>query len=456
MPFPSVDAAPAPPGKAAPTAAQERIAALDITRGVALLGILLMNIVSMGLPHVAYYNPTVIGGAEGVNLATWFVTATFFEGTMRTLFSALFGAGAILLVSRLEERMPGTGPADIYYRRTIGLILLGLINAYVLLWPGDILYAYGLVGLFLFPLRKVPVRWLLVLAAVLILLRGFYMMTVYDEFIDTMEQGEQALVLEQEGAELTEDQQKALEAWTERKKEMLPSQEKLDEMIETRRSGYGTVFSKVAYINLNYIHGGPMYNSFYGDVLLAMLLGMALFKSGILTLRASRRTVVTMMLAGYGIGLPVSLYETLSILNSGFSLPVMFRVEFTYDIGRLGMAAGHLGVILLLCRSGALPWLQRALAAVGRMALTNYLLQSVLAALVFFGFGLALFGALERHQLYFVVAGIWAVNIALSLFWLKRFRYGPVEWLWRSFTYLRWQPLRRDTGPTALTEPRPA
>lgn len=455
MPFPTVDAAPARPGQAAPTAAQERIAALDVTRGIALLGILLMNIVAMGLPYQATNTPTAIGGAEGINLATWFVTATFFEGTMRTLFSALFGAGAILLVSRLEDRMPGMGPADIYYRRTIGLILLGLLNAYVLLWPGDILYAYGLVGLFLFPLRKVPVRWLLVIAAVLVLARGFHMITVYDEFVDMKERGEQALVLEQEGAELTEEQQQALETWAGEIKHFQPSDEILDESIETGRSGYGTVFSHLAGVNWK-LHGQPIYSSFHGDVLLAMLLGMALFKSGILPLQASRRTIVTMTLVGYGIGLPLNFYETWIFFSSGFDVSALFRGWITYDIGRLSLAAGHLGVILLVCRSGALPRLQRACAAVGRMALTNYLLQSVLAAFIFFGFGLALFGALERHQLYFVVAGIWAVNIALSLFWLKRFRYGPVEWLWRSFTYLSWQPIRRDAGLVASTEPKQA
>ena len=136
--------------ESAPVAAAERISALDTLRGFALLGILLMNIVAMGMYGGAYDNPTVTGGATGLNLGVWAVLHVLAEGKMRCLFSLVFGASMILLTSRLEKH---GNAADIYYRRTIWLILFGIVHAY-LLWMGDILYPYALCGLILYPFRK--------------------------------------------------------------------------------------------------------------------------------------------------------------------------------------------------------------------------------------------------------------------------------------------------------------
>ena len=114
------------------------------------------------------------------------------------------------------------------------------------------------------------------------------------------------------------------------------------------------------------------------------------------------------------------------------------------------LAAGHIGVVMLISKSGALGWLRRALAAVGQTALSNYLLTSVVCTLIFNGYGLGLFGRLERHQLYLNVLGMWLVNLTLSPLWLRWFRFGPAEWVWRSLTYWRRQPMRiRVEAPIA-------
>jgi uncharacterized protein len=120
----------------------------------------------------------------------------------------------------------------------------------------------------------------------------------------------------------------------------------------------------------------------------------------------------------------------------------------TYDIGRIPMTLGHVGLIALLHRSQRLIGASRVLAAVGQMALTNYLSQSLLCLFIFTGAGLAWYGQLARHELYYVVIAIWVVQLVWSPLWLHHFRYGPTEWVWRSLTYLRWQPLRRASPAT--------
>jgi uncharacterized protein len=149
-----------------PVNSDERINSLDVLRGVALLGILLMNIVGFGMVFNAYNDPTVMGGAGGWNLRVWATNSMLFEGTMRAMFSMLFGVGMILMTTRMEKRGGGIEVADIYYRRTIVLLIFGLIHAYLILWAGEVLFAYGLFGLFLFPFRNTAPKKLIIASVV--------------------------------------------------------------------------------------------------------------------------------------------------------------------------------------------------------------------------------------------------------------------------------------------------
>ena len=142
-------------GVLAPVSEQQRINSIDVLRGVALLGILLMNIVGMALPDPAYWDPSGYGGDAGWNLRVFFTTSLLFEGTMRGIFSMLFGAGVILFTARKEAEGAGLELANAWYKRTIWLIVFGLLHAYILIWPGEILYFYGIVGMFIFPVRHV-------------------------------------------------------------------------------------------------------------------------------------------------------------------------------------------------------------------------------------------------------------------------------------------------------------
>ncbi len=198
----------------APTDREERIGMLDATRGIAVLGILIMNITGFGLPR-AYDDPTNWGGADGINLTTWRIASLFFEGTMRGMFTLLFGAGALLFLQRHAARNPGLLPADLYFRRTMWLIVFGLVNAYLLLWPGDILYYYGVVGLLLFVFRNVAPRKLIVAAAVIMILQTAVTVTEWYGYREVSSAAAAAQEARSSGKVLTEAQNQAIENFRE-------------------------------------------------------------------------------------------------------------------------------------------------------------------------------------------------------------------------------------------------
>jgi uncharacterized protein len=434
--------APAVPAEAKAAPSGVRIEALDFVRGAALFGILLMNITGFGLPD-AYANPQNSGGAEGANLWAWIVTQVGFEGTQRGLFSLLFGASVILLTSRLEAS-GRPDAADIYFRRNLWLIGFGLVNAYVFLWFGDILYAYGLTALFVFAFRNMAPRWLLAIGVgTLVLLSAW---NAYDasKTLSAHRAFSEAQAAEARGAVLSREQQDAVDAWRGIQAQFVAAPEKIAEEIEARTNGYGRAFLATAPVNTK-MQSWFTYRYFF-DVFGMMLIGMALYRWGVLTLERPTRLYVAMALGGYAVGLAVNIVETRWIMANGFSAIAFAQTSVTYDLGRLPMTIGHLGALLLFVRSGLFARFRRALAAVGQMAVTNYLTHSVVCAILFVGFGL--YGQLERHQLYYVVFAIWAVQLVASPIWLRHFRFGPVEWLWRYLTYLKRPPIRHTAVPT--------
>jgi len=190
-----------------------------------------------------------------------------------------------------------------------------------------------------------------------------------------------------------------------------------------------------------------MYRWFF-DVFAMMLIGMALFRWGVLTLDRPAGLYVAMIVVGYGVGLAIRIWQVRWIIDHQFSAIAFAQANVTYDLGRLPMTMGHLGALLLFVRSGALAWFRRSLAAVGQMALTSYLTHSLVCCFLFIGLGL--YGQLARHQLYYLVFSIWAAQLAISPIWLSHFRFGPVEWLWRYLTYLKRPPFRRASAEAQL------
>ena len=436
----------------APTEREERIGMLDATRGIAVLGILIMNITGFGLPQ-AYDDPTNWGGSEGINLTVWRVAALLFEGTMRGMFTLLFGAGALLFLQRHAARNPGLLPADLFFRRTMWLIVFGVVNAYLLLWPGDILYYYGFVGLLLFVFRNVAPRKLIAAAAVIMILQTAVTVTEWYEYRETSAAAAAAQAARSSGKVLTPQQADAIQNLATTNEQFKPSLEDQQNTIARVRKSYSGALGVTApeswhFETTFFFQHGLL------ECLGMMLLGMALLKQGVLTGAASRRAYATLMLVGYAIGLSVNLFETSNLARADFSVQALLDSYLTYDLGRIPMTLGHIGLIGLLYRMPALSGAMRTLAATGQMALTNYLSQSVICMFLFTGAGLALYGHLERHELYYVVVAIWVVQLIWSPLWLRRFRFGPLEWVWRSLTYWKKQPMRQGqvTEVTRVTQ----
>jgi uncharacterized protein len=402
------------------------------------------------------------------------------------MFSALFGAGFLLLIDRLSARYEGLGAADIYYRRMLWLIAFGLFDGYILLWTGDILYVYGIVGLFLFPIRNLSAKWLVALAGVFVALN--FWATAHDYFElkdskaayeatngsatlaasapavtndngDDVEDAVDPTPADGAGAGASEKEELEEKAgdWKRALFFLQPDGDVIKEDIELRNSGYFEQFDDHFELNTEvHVDWAWFYLLPDQDSIAAMLIGMALLRLGVLTLAAPARVYWMFVFVGYGIGIPVSLYETLSAAGANFAPLVLARNWLTYDVGRFAMAAGHLGVVLLICQSGLFRSWRFAMARVGQMALTNYLLHSLLGLIFFTGAGFALFGAIDRAALYLFVLGFWAANIALSVYWLRRYRYGPAEWLWRTLTYMKAQPMRRQRASEAVEAGAPA
>lgn len=428
-------------GAVAPVQQTERIKALDILRGIAVLGILLMNIVGFGLPW-AYENPTVAGGMDPPNYWAWAIPTMFFEGTMRGIFSLLFGASIVLMTDRMEQAGAGLRTADIHFRRMMWLMLFGVIHWALLLWIGEILFAYSIGGLLLFVFRKMQPRWLLAIAGALLLTSVVSSLLAYQSLAAAKSAAFAAQAAQVSGATLTDEQKEAITYWEDSAAEFAPSVEALQPIIEVHQVGYTDAVLLQFPMSYEFQWTDLPWWLFF-DMMSFMLIGMALLKMGVLWGDRNARFYGLMMAGGYAVGIPLNYLELQLFQNSGFSVLGFSQSAITYEISRLAMVVGHLGLFLMAIRCGWLKTLQRTLAATGQMALTNYIAQTLICMTLFFGFGFGLFNQLERHQLFYIVAAIWALELAWSPIWLKHFRYGPLEWLWRSLTYWERQPLRR-------------
>ncbi|MGP1281608.1 MAG: DUF418 domain-containing protein [Parasphingopyxis sp.] len=423
-----------------PRPAALRHDALDALRGFALLGIFIINIIgfSIGISDLA--NPLLTGGSGAVNLGIWYFTTLFIEGSMRGLFSLMFGAGVILFTARAAYPDGPIRIADLHYRRTMWLILFGVIHGWVLLMPGDILFLYGVVGLFLFPLRLLTPKTLLLAAAAILAL-----LTIFSWQTETRELavGTEAIALEQaerSGETLTPDEKEVVAEWQDLYAGNWPSAEQRDAEIAARTGDLATLYAT----NAQWASWGSVWNLFLNilDAALLMLIGMALMKAGWLTGDRPARTYFRLALGGYAIGLTLRSWLLVERIEADFS-PIVTLPWIFGDTARVALTIGHAGLFLLIWKGLRNGIVMRAFAAAGRMAFSNYIGQTILANLVFTSIGLGLYGQLDRLSTYGVLAAIFLFQIAFSLWWLARYRFGPLEWLWRTLTYGEKQPMRR-------------
>ena len=421
-----------------PVTQLERIPTIDIVRGMALLGILVMNIGGFSGPIEMYINPLSVGNHRTYNLVLWTIRWILFEGKMRAAFSMLFGAGVILLTERAERR-GSRNVADIFTRRNMWLVAFGVLHFY-LIWFGDILYSYGLTALlFLYPCRKVRVRNLLIAGTAVLMLGVATDVYFSIDNVRQRNQGMAAQALSSQGKKLTQQQQDALKKWN----ETLDKRKKMNEDdLKAMRGSYLAQLKWRASWGPR-IQGTYYYKFGFTDVLAMMLIGMGLYRMGFLTGDLSFRVYGWVIACGYLLSIPINGFEAMGLIRDHFEASPWWVL---YQFGRVTGAVANIALIVVIAKAGRMAWLTRRLGAVGQMALSNYLFTSISCSLLFNGFGLGRYGKLEYYQLFVVVLCVWVVNLTVSPIWLRHYQFGPMEWVWRSLTYWKRQPMKRTVS----------
>ncbi len=420
-----------------------RIETLDFIRGIAVMGILIMNIIAFALPQAAYDNPRAAGGATGWDLATWAASFVLIDGKMRGLFSMLFGASLLLVAERAEAK--GESAARVHYARMAILLLFGLAHLW-LFWWGDILHHYALIGAVALAFRKMAVPQLMASALCAILLQTI----AYASIPASISAARQSIA-----AHPASPPTEALETIAEYRAIFgVPAQAAIDREIGLYRSGYVAIaanrLADTARLPIDLLATVGL------ETLGFMLMGMAAFRSGLLTGAWPTRRYARWAAICFGIAVPG--FGALAWLDIATDFDLVAVVTARLPGGTLLRPVAILGWACLLALIGKhRGWLSARIAAVGRMAFTNYLASTLICTSLFYGYGLGLFAQLSRAALMPIVLGVWIAMLSWSLPWLARYRYGPMEWLWRSGARGSWQAWRRQlsrpTLPVAQSPP---
>jgi len=402
--------------------------AMDMARGFAVMGILLMNIIAFAMPEAAYFNPTAWGGEGLADHIAWALSFILADGKMRGLFSLLFGASMMMLMDRTE--MAGANGQIRHIIRCCWLALIGFAH-YLLLWWGDILTLYAVLGLVALPFAgKQPlqlVKLAFIVFAVHFLLLLLLMLGIYhvDGAANAGDANAQSIASAR--SMLTSIGQ--------------PGTEQIFEEVALYRGDWSGM---VAHKASEYIGWGLSGLKYMGlDTLGFMLLGMAMLKGGFLTGKWSREQYIGTARHCFIIGIPPMLGLAAWAWASGFDVVTTFGISFAWSFPfRIPLTVGFAALIFAIVTRGEPgPWLTRIEAA-GRMSLSNYIGTSLVMTAIFYGWGLGLFASVPRAPLYLCVLPVWGLILLWSKPWLSRYRYGPLEWLWRSLTLGRLQKMR--------------
>ena len=366
-----------------------RIVSLDLIRGVAVLGILLMNAVSFKFGLGPYFNLSLAGSETGLDWAVGIFGEVFIDQKFMGLFSLLFGAGMILFIDRASGR--GRSAIRLNLWRNALLLLIGVLHSW--LWNGDVLMVYAVSSVFLITLRKLP-DWALISVGVV-----------------AFELSVGCGLLAQYIADTTSASLSGL--WTQ------------------------------GDISTEEVVGLPVLLGYFLRALGLILIGAGLYRTGFMNGGLPARTYRLTAIVGVAVGLPLAAAGVIITAMNDYSREVAFVGQLPNTLATIPAALGYMSIIILWNNRGD-NWLKQRLRAVGRMALTNYLAQTVLGVLVL----TVLLGDVafvNRSAVLVFVLAVWALQLWWSQAWLSRFLFGPSEWLWRVATYRSGQPLRRPS-----------
>ncbi|MFC0204955.1 DUF418 domain-containing protein [Novosphingobium soli] len=440
-----------------PVRGKARIDVLDVMRGIAILGILYMNIPFMATNVASWMDDIRRLSWSPADQVTWAAIAVFWDGTQRGLFQMLFGAGVMVFTARAMRPDDPVAVADLYYRRNLWLIAFGLIDIFLIAWVGDILLIYGLSALLLFPFRKAPPKALVAMGLSFAALMavgwpGGGGVIGYQDRVARIEQAQALEKKEQAGATLGEEDKKMVEKLREgraaRDLSQPPSKETREAIEEERQARAGSPWHYLmfAWGTWNKVFGDGN-GTFFSvlEAVCAMFIGMALFKWGVIQGERSARFYAGLAVASYAVGCGLRAWHVADLYRFALAPPLSSAAS---EFARLAVTLGHVGLLNLMMKTEAGRNLLAPFKAAGRMAFTIYIFTSLVTLwFVFAPWGLGLWGRFGWTELALAATVIDVVMLVFANLWLRHFVSGPLEWLWRSLAYGKRQPFARAPAP---------
>ena len=442
-----------------------RVAGLDILRGIAILGILFMNINDMGGSLWAFFANDIrhLGWSEADQVA-WWLREVFANGTARCMLEMLFGVGMVILTDRAAASVEGAakagrfrrvagwlfGPWAVlkpYYARNIVLFLFGVVHMFVLLWPGDILHTYGLAALVAFLFRRLKPGWLLGIGLIYALLQlggGGYEYVTRPAEVARVEalRARQASGATLAKAELA-DVEKADERKAKRAERRADTAKKVAAEDRARTGDFASWAGAAWDVTLA-IQGKGLEILFVWEAMATMLIGAALYKWGVIQGARSRRFYLVTMIVAYAVGLGSRAVGAAQTMRFDDAPNVMWSM---YEVARLATTIGHIALVYVLLATVAGARLLRPFEAAGRTALTIYICQTLLCLwLIYPPFALGLYGDQGWMALMLTALAVNALLLWAANWYVTQYRIAPVEWAWRSIVARRMLQIRRGGG----------
>jgi uncharacterized protein len=406
-----------------------RLSTLDALRGVAVMGILLMNIFSFSMPSTATLNPRAYGANTALDYGVWAFNFVLIDNKMRALFSMLFGASMLLFIASADAA--GKDGMALHLRRMAWLFVFGCLH-FALVWDGDILTLYACAGCIATLWHWQEPRTLIKICVGLTLAGFLLWGSIFAEIVkvESAAHGPRTTVQQVEAA------QQSRSVLGE------PEGTNIDEELELFKSSYGAILYDR--VSENWTRPFTQFFTYVFETLGLMALGMTLLRNGFLRGDWSRTHIWRLVLWSYGIGLSGMGGLLLWAWSSGFDAITTSAIVLFWSIPfRIPVMLGHAGLIILAVKAAPESRIVARIEAVGKMAFTNYLGTSIIITPIFYGYGLGLYGEVFRWETYAFVLPVWALMLLWSELWLAHFRHGPLEWLWRCLTRWDWVAMRR-------------
>ncbi len=438
-----------------------RIAVLDIMRGIAILGILFMNINDMGQSLYASFDDIRHLGWSATDQIAWWLREVLANGTARCMLEMLFGAGMVILTDRVAERAGKWTVMRRYYLRNLVLFAFGLAHIFILLWPGDILHTYAISSLIVFLFRRLRPRFLIPLGLSMALFELFA--GGYFGYYQTLQNRAQVATIQARVAAhtpISTADRKLLQKDAESAAKRAKNKAEIAQDIaseDTARTGNFVTWVKQQWWSIIDLESKGFELFAVWESASVMLIGAALYKLGVLQGRRSRRFYLVMTLVAYAIGVTLRVIDASEQMSFGDG---PYLGWFTNEVARQAMTLGHIGLINLLAMSMVGAGLLRPFVAAGRTALSIYIAQTLICLWVLYPpFMLGLYGKMTWGPLMLTALAVNAVLLVLANIWVRYFDIAPVEWAWRSLIERRALPWRREkhgTVPIGHGEPAPA